>query len=53
MRRRASGYDSPSFDAALAKVRTLPSWSAFELACGRDIMIDMPEPLAEILLNSA
>jgi hypothetical protein len=50
---RAKGYDSPSFDAALAKVRAIPSWSMFELPCGHDIMIDMPERLAEILLASA
>jgi hypothetical protein len=50
---RAKGYDSPSFDAALAKVRAIPSWSTFELTCGHDIMVDMPERLAEILLASA
>lgn len=49
---RAKGYASPSFDAALAKVRAMPSWSVFELACGHDIMVDMPERLAEILLSS-
>ena len=47
---RAKGYDSPSFDAALAKIRAIPSWSTFELACGHDVMVDMPERLAEILL---
>jgi hypothetical protein len=31
---RAIGYDSPSFDAALAKVRAIPSWRVFEMACG-------------------
>jgi pimeloyl-ACP methyl ester carboxylesterase len=50
---RAKGYDSQSFDAALAKVRPIPSWSTFELPCGHDIMVDMPERLAEILLTSA
>jgi pimeloyl-ACP methyl ester carboxylesterase len=50
---RAKGYGSQSFDAALAKVRGIPSWSTFELPCGHDIMVDMPEQLAEILLNSA
>jgi hypothetical protein len=49
---RARGYHSPSFDAALAKVRALPSWSAFKLECGHDIMVDMPERLVEILLDS-
>lgn len=46
---RATGYESPSFDAALAKVRARPAWRAFEMACGHDIMVDMPEELAKIL----
>jgi len=46
---RASGYGSPSFDAALAKVRGRPAWRVFEMACGHDIMVDMPEELAKIL----
>jgi hypothetical protein len=48
---RAKGYDSPPFDAALAKVRALPSWSVCELPCGHDIMVDMPEALAHIMLE--
>ena len=50
---RARGYDSPAFDAALAKVRAIPSWSVLELPCGHDIMVDMAEELAEILLERA
>ena len=50
---RAKGYASVSFDTALAKVRAMPSWRTFELACGHDIMVDMPERLTEILLDSA
>jgi pimeloyl-ACP methyl ester carboxylesterase len=50
---RARGYASPSFDAALAKVRGQPSWRTHELACGHDIMLDMPQRLAEILIESA
>ncbi|MBO0765715.1 MAG: alpha/beta hydrolase [Hyphomicrobiaceae bacterium] len=50
---RAKGYASPSFDAALAKVQALPSWRTFELPCGHDVMVDRPERLAEILLDSA
>ena len=40
------------FDAAQAKVRALPSWRVFEMACGHDVMIDMPEGLAQILLEA-
>ena len=50
---RAAGYASPSFDAAAAKVRALPSWRVLELPCGHDIMVDMPERLAEMLVQSA
>jgi pimeloyl-ACP methyl ester carboxylesterase len=49
---RVRGYDSPSFDAALAKVRAIPSWHVFEMACGHDVMMDMPEGLAKILLEA-
>jgi pimeloyl-ACP methyl ester carboxylesterase len=49
---RGKGYESPAFDTALAKVRSNPSWSVFELPCGHDIMVDMPEALAAILLES-
>ena len=31
---RGKGYDSPAFDAALAKVRAVRSWSVLELPCG-------------------
>jgi hypothetical protein len=46
---RATGYPSPAFDAALAKVGALPSWRTFTLPCGHDVMLDMPAELAEIL----
>jgi pimeloyl-ACP methyl ester carboxylesterase len=50
---RATGYESPSFDAALAKVRSRSSWRVFEMACGHDVMVDMPAELAKILLEVA
>jgi pimeloyl-ACP methyl ester carboxylesterase len=50
---RAKGHDSPGFDAALAKVRAIPSWRVYEMACGHDVMVDMPEGLAHILLEAA
>jgi hypothetical protein len=50
---RAKGYQSPSFDAALAKVSAQPAWRAFSLDCGHDVMVDMPDPLAQILLTEA
>jgi len=29
------------------------AWRAYELPCGHDIMVDMPQRLAEILLEVA
>jgi pimeloyl-ACP methyl ester carboxylesterase len=46
---RAKNHISPGFDAAVAKVRGRPTWRIFEVACGHDIMVDMPDKLAEIL----
>jgi pimeloyl-ACP methyl ester carboxylesterase len=48
---RASGYESSSFDAALARVRGRPAWRVVEMACGHDIMVDMPQGLAKILME--
>jgi hypothetical protein len=46
---RASGYPSLSFEAAYTRARTNPAWQTFEVPCGHDIMINMPERLVEIL----
>ena len=35
------------------QVKDMPGWTRFELACGHDAMIDMPEGLAAILLANA
>ena len=50
---RATGYDNPNFDKAYAKVKADPSWHTFEMPCGHEVMIDMPERTAEILLEGA
>jgi pimeloyl-ACP methyl ester carboxylesterase len=50
---RATGYPSASFDAALARARANPSWQTFEIPCGHDAMVDMPDRLSEILLASS
>jgi pimeloyl-ACP methyl ester carboxylesterase len=49
---RASAYPSPYFDAGLASARAR-NWRTCELACGHDVMLDMPERLAEILREAA
>ena len=46
---RASGYPSASFEAAYARACANPAWQTFEVPCGHDIMINMPDRLVEIL----
>jgi pimeloyl-ACP methyl ester carboxylesterase len=46
---RARHYENPGFDKALARVRNDPAWRTYEAPCGHDVMVDMPERLAEIL----
>jgi pimeloyl-ACP methyl ester carboxylesterase len=50
---RATGYDNPNFEKAYAKAKADPSWRTYELPCGHEVMIDMPERTAEILLDVA
>ena len=45
---RATGYPSEPFDRGLASARA-KGWRVYEMACGHDIMLDMPERLAELL----
>jgi pimeloyl-ACP methyl ester carboxylesterase len=49
---RAKAYPSPYFDAGLATARQR-GWRTHEVACGHDVMLDMPERLTEILLEAA
>jgi pimeloyl-ACP methyl ester carboxylesterase len=48
---RTRGYDNPNFDRYYAKVKSDPSWRTYEMPCGHEVMIDMPERTAEILLE--
>jgi pimeloyl-ACP methyl ester carboxylesterase len=50
---RASGYPSASFDAARAKLKASPDWRVYDMPCGHDAMVDMPDRLAEILIEVA
>ena len=45
---RAAGYQSPYFDAGLATARQR-GYRTYEVPCGHDVMLDMPERLAQIL----
>jgi pimeloyl-ACP methyl ester carboxylesterase len=50
---RAAAYPNPGFDKALAQVKADASWRCYEVPCGHDVMVDMPERLAEILTEAA
>lgn len=50
---RAAPYDNPAFDTYLETCAADPGWTTYSLPCGHDIMVDMPERLAEILIEVA
>jgi pimeloyl-ACP methyl ester carboxylesterase len=50
---RAAVFPSPYFDAGLASARAKKDWRIYEVPCGHDVMLDMPERLAEILKDAA
>ncbi len=50
---RAAAYPNPGFDKAFARVKADRSWHTYEVPCGHDVMVDMPERLTEILLEVA
>ena len=45
---RAASYPNDPFDAARAKA-AMNGWRVYDVPCGHDVMIDMPERLSEIL----
>jgi pimeloyl-ACP methyl ester carboxylesterase len=50
---RAVRYPNPGFDQAYARVKADPSWRTYEVPCGHDVMVDMPERLSDILIEVA
>ena len=50
---RAKEYPSPSFDAARARAEGSGGWRVYDMPCGHDAMVDMPDRLAEILVEVA
>ena len=50
---RAGSYPNPGFDKAMTRVQADKSWRVYSVPCGHDVMVDMPERLAEILLEVA
>lgn len=49
---RASAYVQPTFDQHLAECKAA-GWRIYELNIGHDVMIDAPDELAAILMDSA
>src|SRR5262249_24447434 len=50
---RAKGYNSVPFDAAHDKAKVTAGWRVYEVPCGHDVMVDMPDRLTEILVEVA
>ncbi len=50
---RAKEYPNPTFDKYYAALKARDGWRTYEMACGHDAMVDMPERLTEILLELA
>jgi pimeloyl-ACP methyl ester carboxylesterase len=48
---RAAAYPQDIFDRYLAVCKADPTWRTFEIPCGHDVMVDMPERLAEVLVE--
>lgn len=48
---RAKGYPNIAFDGYYAKLKSAEGWRVYDLPCGHDPMIDLPDRLTEILLE--
>jgi len=50
---RATAYEHPYFGAYYDALKNDPSWRLFELNCGHVAMVDLPNELADILIEVA
>jgi pimeloyl-ACP methyl ester carboxylesterase len=50
---RAKGYPSVPFDGAQERLKADAGWRVYDLPCGHDAMVDMPDRLTEILVEVA
>jgi len=48
----ADGWDPSPFRHFAAKYTGQPGWTVTKMACGHDVMVDLPEPLAALLANT-
>lgn len=46
---RATGYANPVFDKFYAKTKADKSWRTYEVTCGHDVMIDLPDWCTDML----
>lgn len=49
----AEPYNSPNFRRYYEQCTADPGWKTYTVPCGHDVMVDMPDRLAEILLEVA
>ena len=50
---RATSWEFPHFESCYDNLKGDASWQVFELHCGHDVMIDMPNELTNILIDVA
>jgi len=50
---RAKGYPSVPFDGAQERLKADTTWRVYDMPCGHDAMVDMPDRLTEILVEVA
>jgi len=50
---RATAYPNPVFDAHAAMLKVRLGWRVYDVPCGHDVRVDMPDRLTEILLELA
>ena len=48
---RAKGYPSVPFDGYQEKLKSTTRLAVYEMPCGHDAMVDMPDRLTEILIE--
>jgi hypothetical protein len=49
----AAGSPEAIFEGYFARCKAAPAWRTFAIRCGHDVMVDMPERLAEVLQEVA
>jgi pimeloyl-ACP methyl ester carboxylesterase len=50
---RAAGYPSAVYDTITERLRADSAWWVHTVPCGHDVMIDMPDALAKLLMEAA